>query len=104
MRRQLPSEIVISDTIEDAIQARKEMYAPDKLEYLDDLMQGAIEAEERFGIDYLEYESRPTSCPLCDGIGNVMGHLGNKTWLRCRQCGIEFSRESEPEPDYPIHY
>ncbi len=33
-------------------------------------------------------------CPICDGWAGRMGQLGNKIHFRCRDCGIEFSREA----------
>lgn len=40
------------------------------------------------------------SCPLCDGgapcdgPGIVLGSLGNRQHFRCRDCGMDFSREA----------
>ena len=32
------------------------------------------------------------ACPLCPGEGALLGTLGLRTWFRCRQCGMDFSR------------
>lgn len=33
------------------------------------------------------------NCPICNGEAFAMGNLGTKVWLRCQNCGMEFSRE-----------
>jgi len=40
-------------------------------------------------------------CPVCDGTGVEMGGLGWLIWLKCRNCGLEWSvkREKEVEDD-----
>lgn len=37
-------------------------------------------------------------CPMCGGWGVPLGSLGRKEWFHCRQCGWEFSAESDPTP------
>lgn len=32
------------------------------------------------------------SCPVCGGVGESMGKLGDLEWFRCRHCGMEFNR------------
>lgn len=32
-------------------------------------------------------------CQLCGGFLYLLGQLGNLQWFRCRDCGMEFSRE-----------
>ncbi len=32
-------------------------------------------------------------CPVCSGLGYLLGQLGRLLWFRCRGCGIEFSCE-----------
>lgn len=32
-------------------------------------------------------------CIICDGHGELLGHLGQRPHYRCRYCGIEFSVE-----------
>jgi hypothetical protein len=95
-------EIVVSDTIEKAIQAQKDMYTPEEYEMIRDMFDAACEAEERWGVGYLEDISRPGECPLCSGEAQVQGFAGGKTHMKCRQCGIWCSRDTEPEPDHPF--
>jgi len=33
------------------------------------------------------------ACPICRGEGCLLGPLGPRTWFRCRQCGMDFSRK-----------
>lgn len=35
------------------------------------------------------------ACPACGGIGVKLGALGRLIWYRCRQCGIDYSKESK---------
>jgi len=51
-----------------------------------------IHEEEQYEAD----KDNPT-CPLCNGPGSCMGGLGNLTWFRCRNCGVDFNIEEEPE-------
>lgn len=40
-------------------------------------------------------------CPACDtGEGVPLGNLGRKEWFRCRDCGIDFSRDKQREEDF----
>jgi len=34
---------------------------------------------------------RTCHCPICDGPPVVLGQLGNLLWMRCRNCGMEYS-------------
>lgn len=38
-------------------------------------------------------------CETCGGDGVLLGTLGNLTHFRCRQCGADFSRAAQSEPD-----
>jgi uncharacterized protein (DUF983 family) len=38
-------------------------------------------------------------CPMCNGEGRVLGNLGRLLWLRCEDCGSEFSTDDESEGD-----
>lgn len=38
------------------------------------------------------------SCPMCHGPGQMLGSLGNKEHFMCRNCGVGFHREAQPEP------
>ena len=58
-------------------------YADGGEPYTDEEMELIYEEE---GQDYVE-------CPLCEGIGGLMGQLGNLVWYRCLNCGIEFNIE-----------
>jgi hypothetical protein len=44
-------------------------------------------------------------CPVCSGIGYLMGTLGRKCHYRCRGCGIEFSHniaeQKDDKPKFP---
>ncbi len=33
------------------------------------------------------------TCPLCEGPPMLIGVLGRKTMMRCRDCGIDWSTE-----------
>jgi len=35
------------------------------------------------------------SCPMCKGDPTRLGYLGNRTHWRCRNCGIDFSHETD---------
>lgn len=39
-------------------------------------------------------------CDLCDGPLVPIGALGRLLHLRCRNCGMEFSRAIEPDTDH----
>jgi tRNA(Ile2) C34 agmatinyltransferase TiaS len=47
-------------------------------------------------VDSTEEVIKPM-CHLCGGPLNLLGQLGRLIWLRCRNCGMEFSTESEEE-------
>jgi hypothetical protein len=34
------------------------------------------------------------TCPICGGMGTLLGILGLRQWWRCRDCGVDFSRET----------
>jgi hypothetical protein len=41
-------------------------------------------------------------CPACVGLANLLGCLGHIFWLRCQDCGLDFSfdpvrRTARPE-------
>ncbi len=42
------------------------------------------------------------ACPLCSGEGSLLGTLGLRTWFRCRQCGMDFSRTRRPRRPAPV--
>jgi transposase-like protein len=33
-------------------------------------------------------------CPLCGGMGTLLGILGLRQWWRCRDCGVDFAQET----------
>ncbi len=37
-------------------------------------------------------------CPLCAGDGVLLGTLGRLRWFRCRDCGMNFSRQTGTRP------
>jgi hypothetical protein len=44
--------------------------------------------------DYLEDNEEEYSieeCPICGGDCYILGNLGNLSWYRCRDCGMEFN-------------
>lgn len=50
--------------------------------------------------DYTDYDDDGTLlesaiCPSCQGESAVLGVLGNLLWRRCRDCGIDFSVNTE---------
>jgi hypothetical protein len=34
------------------------------------------------------------TCPICGGMGTLLGILGLRQWWRCRDGGVDFSRET----------
>jgi len=40
-------------------------------------------------------------CQLCGGELEVLGRLGRKEHVRCRNCGMMFSRDAEPDSEEP---
>ncbi|KKL46279.1 hypothetical protein LCGC14_2347130 [marine sediment metagenome] len=34
-------------------------------------------------------------CPVCNGVGEALGSLGQLTWYRCRACGSTFEAEAD---------
>lgn len=42
-------------------------------------------------------EDESPACPACDGPGTLLGKLGKLDHYRCRNCGMEFSVQSEEE-------
>lgn len=40
-------------------------------------------------------------CSLCGGDAHPIGTLGNLAWYRCRDCGMNSSREVKPQPRKP---
>jgi tRNA(Ile2) C34 agmatinyltransferase TiaS len=39
-------------------------------------------------------EYNVSQCPVCDGDGASLGILGHFEWYRCRDCGIEFKKDT----------
>lgn len=37
-------------------------------------------------------------CPHCAGDGVLLGTLGRLRWFRCRDCGMNFSRQAGTRP------
>ena len=56
-------------------------YADGGEPYTDDELE-IINADD---IDYAD-------CPVCDGIGALLGQLGKLSWYRCIDCGIDFNQ------------
>ena len=56
-------------------------YADGGERYTDEEMEIILEDELENYVD----------CPVCGGIGGLLGALGNLTWYRCLNCGIEFN-------------
>ena len=40
----------------------------------------------------------PPHCPVCAGDGVPLGTLGRLRWFRCRDCGVNFSRQTGTRP------
>ena len=38
------------------------------------------------------FTSATTPCPICPGLGSLLGRLGHLRWFRSRDCGMNFSR------------
>jgi transcription elongation factor Elf1 len=39
-------------------------------------------------------------CPMCGGPGVYMGHMGNRVYVRCRNCGLDYSHRAPVEKSY----
>lgn len=39
----------------------------------------------------VEPEPEMPECPVCEGEGAILGGLGNLTYFRCRDCGMDYS-------------
>jgi DNA-directed RNA polymerase subunit RPC12/RpoP len=44
-------------------------------------------------------EDEPVQCPVCPGEGVILGALGTRVHYRCRDCGMEFSRDDEDDDE-----
>jgi hypothetical protein len=42
-------------------------------------------------------EDEVETCELCNGPLMLLGILGNRIHLQCRNCGMQFSKEQENE-------
>ena len=58
--------------------------------------EGECQAEGAYGGDEEEPEDNP-ECPVCAGPGVPLGTLGRLSHFRCRNCGIDFSRNADGE-------
>lgn len=36
-------------------------------------------------------------CPVCDGPGSLLGHLGSRAHFRCRNCGMDYSHDTRDD-------
>jgi hypothetical protein len=39
------------------------------------------------------------TCDLCEGPLMLLGQLGNRVHVQCRNCGMQFSHTAEPDED-----
>lgn len=39
------------------------------------------------------------TCPMCNGTPTLLGTLGQTTWLRCRDCGWQWSADNALSED-----
>ena len=46
----------------------------------------------------IQISMNPPACPVCPGHGVPLGQLGPLRWFRCRDCGIDFSRQARRTP------
>jgi len=44
-------------------------------------------------------EDQDRICEICGGELGELGRLGKLLWLRCRNCGMEWAINDEPEPE-----
>lgn len=51
---------------------------------------GAV-VSSRVGEYEEDEEFNAGNCPTCGGPGSELGQLGRKHWMRCRNCGSDFS-------------
>lgn len=55
----------------------------------------------------MDLDACADSCAYCDGPLTILGMLGRLLWLRCRNCGVECSREMTAAvvvPDVPTDH
>ncbi|MCI0614600.1 hypothetical protein L0244_16555, partial [bacterium] len=71
--------------------AYEKMYAR---EYGNPRSRKPVEEWASFESDYEEPEVE--QCPICGGEAQFMGTLGKTDWFRCRHCGAESRRQSNP--------
>lgn len=45
-------------------------------------------------------EALPPACPVCGGPGTLLGAMGTRLHFRCRDCGMDWSRQAGG-PDRP---
>ena len=65
---------------------------------LDDPEKGDVEAEAEETLwEELDSVAALATCPGCDGPATLLGALGFLTHLRCRDCGLDWSIETEEE-------
>lgn len=43
--------------------------------------------------DAEEWHFDGTECPLCGGPGTILGKMCRRLFIRCRNCGMDYSRE-----------
>ena len=49
--------------------------------------------ERERGVESAYYEDDKDTCSMCGGHLEKLGELGSKAWYRCRNCGMEFSKD-----------
>jgi ribosomal protein L37AE/L43A len=39
------------------------------------------------------------TCPVCEGEATYLGALGNRIWFRCRNCGWDWTEDTDGEEE-----
>lgn len=101
-----PISDAISDCIRDEIQSNLETV--DALDFgivsvhvfEDTTVAPLRETSQAAEFDHGDWDSyQPCTirvhCPSCGGYGSKLGALGDLQWYRCRDCGVDFNRQTE---------
>lgn len=104
LRRQRRAEKMASETEQIVRQAERQsteseddLELPEALDFLEASGMTVLTADKPEDIDNWPSldELFPASCPTCEGPSNFLGKLGNREHFRCRNCGMDWSTETE---------
>ena len=54
------------------------------------------EAGRDFACENCDESGEPVDCPMCGGEGHLLGKLGRLSHYRCRNCGMDFNKPTNP--------